>query len=181
VLTHNLVDEENDEILNFVQKRNLLNGKDDRVKIVYHPDFISSTNPLWGMDYIEFVRGCNVGVFPSYYEPWGYTPLECLACGIPSVTSDLSGFGDYLLRHFPDHEKHGMYVVERGKKTFDYSAKQLSELLYGFLKQDLKERIIQRNTVEKYSSAFDWENLIKHYNEAYQKLIVDNKMSGTGS
>lgn len=172
VLTHSLVDENNDEILNFVRQRNLLNAKEDRVKIVYHPDFISSTNPLWGMDYLHFVRGCNLGIFPSYYEPWGYTPLECLACGIPSVTSDLSGFGDYLLRHFPDHGKNGMYVVERGKKTFDFSAHQLSEFLYGFLKQDLKERSIQRNTVEKYSFSFDWENLIKYYNEVYERVSV---------
>lgn len=172
VLTHSLIDEERDEIMNFVQARNLLNHKDDRVKVVYHPDFISSTNPLWGMDYLQFVRGCNLGIFPSYYEPWGYTPLECLACGIPSVTSDLSGFGDYLIRHFPDHDKHGMYVVERGKKTFDFSAHQLSDFLYAYLKQDLKERIIQRNTVEKYSSAFDWENLIKHYNEVYARVSM---------
>jgi glycogen synthase len=171
VLTHSLVDEQNDEILNFVRNRNLMNHKDDRVKIVYHPDFISSTNPLWGMDYLHFVRGCNLGIFPSYYEPWGYTPLECLACGIPSVTSDLSGFGDYLLRHFPDHNKHGMYVIERGKKTFDFSAHQLSDVLYDFLKQDLKERSMQRNTVEKHSASFDWENLIKHYNEVYSKVI----------
>lgn len=121
------------------------------------------------MDYLEFVRGCNLGIFPSYYEPWGYTPLECMACGIPSVTSDLSGFGDYLLRHFPDHHKNGMYVVERGKKTFDFSAKQLADFLEQFLKQTLKERIMQRNLVENYSEAFDWTNLIKHYNEVYEK------------
>jgi glycogen(starch) synthase len=65
-----------------------------------------------------------------------------------------------------------MYVVERGKKTFDFSAHQLSDFLYAYLKQDLKERIIQRNTVEKYSSAFDWENLIKHYNEVYARVSM---------
>ncbi len=171
VVTHSLVDEKNDEILNFLNQRNLLNHKDDRVKIVYHPDFISSISPLFGMDYMHFVRGCNLGVFPSYYEPWGYTPLECMACGIPSVTSDLSGFGDYLMHHFPDHERHGMYVVERGKRTFDFSARQLADFLMRYLKQDLKERITQRNTVEKYSAAFDWENLIKHYNHAYEMAV----------
>lgn len=170
VVTHSLVDEKNDEILNFVSQRNLMNHKDDRVKIVYHPDFISSISPLFGMDYIEFVRGCNLGIFPSYYEPWGYTPLECMACGIPSVTSDLSGFGDYLMHHFPDHERHGMFVVERGKRSYDFSARQLAEFLMRFLKQDLKERSAQRSTVEKYSGSFDWENLIKHYNEAYEMV-----------
>jgi glycogen(starch) synthase len=168
VVTHKLVDEENDEILNFLNKRKLLNHKDDKVKIVYHPDFISSTNPLFGMDYMHFVRGCNLGVFPSYYEPWGYTPLECMACGIPSVTSDLSGFGDYLLHHFPDHEKNGMYVVERGKRSFDFSARQLAGFLHRFLSQNLRERVMQRNNVENYSSAFDWENLIKNYNYVYE-------------
>jgi glycogen(starch) synthase len=171
-VTHKLEDEANDEILNFITKRKLLNSKDDRVKIVYHPDFITSTNPLFGMDYIEFVRGCNLGVFPSYYEPWGYTPLECMACGIPSVTSDLSGFGDYLMRHFQDYEKHGMYVVERGKRTFDWSAKQLAGFMHKFLSQSLKDRIMQRNNVENYSSAFDWKNLLEHYNSVYKKAGV---------
>ncbi len=170
-LTHNLVNEDKDEIVNYLAKRKLLNRPEDRVKIVYHPDFISSTNPLFGMDHIQFVRGCNLGIFPSYYEPWGYTPLECIACGIPSITSDLSGFGDYLIRHFPEHEKHGVYVVERGKRTFDYSAKQLTGFLKRFLDQTLRERIMQRNNVENYSFAFDWQNLIKHYNSVYEKAV----------
>ena len=170
-VTHKLLDEENDEILNFLKRRDLLNKQDDKVKIVYHPDFINSTNPLFGMDYSQFVRGCHLGVFPSYYEPWGYTPLECMASGVPSVTSDLSGFGDYLLQKFPDHEKNGMYVVERGKRTFDWSAKQLAGFIYQFLTQSRRDRIMQRNNVENYSSAFDWEHLIKHYEEAYQLLI----------
>jgi glycogen synthase len=173
VVTHSLANEDEDEICNFLRERNLLNHRDDRVKIVYHPDFISSTNPLFGMDYLEFVRGCNLGIFPSYYEPWGYTPLECMACGIPSVTSDLSGFGDFLLHHFPEHDKHGMYVVERGKRTFDFSARQLAGFLEHFLKQNLKERIMQRNMVENHSTSFDWSALIEHYNKVYHQLSID--------
>lgn len=167
-VTHKLVNEEQDEILQFLLRRDLLNRKEDKVKIVYHPDFINSTSPLFGMDYGQFVRGCHLGIFPSYYEPWGYTPLECMASGVPAVTSDLSGFGDYLMRNMPDHEKGGMFVVERGKRTFDWSAKQLAAFLYKFLQQDRRSRIMQRNNVENYSSAFDWENLIKHYDEAYR-------------
>jgi glycogen(starch) synthase len=170
MVTHTLVEEERDEILQFMKRRNLTNKAEDRVKIVYHPDFITSTNPLFGMDYNEFVRGCNLGVFPSYYEPWGYTPLECMASGIPSITSDLSGFGDYLLKHFPDHNKHGMFVVERGKRTFDWSARQLSGFLYQFLTQSRRERIMQRNNAENYSASFDWDNLVKYYEDAYARL-----------
>ena len=90
-----------------------------------------------------------------------------MASGVPSVTSDLSGFGDYLIKNFPDHERHGMYVVERGKKTFDWSARQLSALLYQFLMQTRRDRILQRNNVENYSSSFDWSRLVKYYEEAY--------------
>jgi glycogen synthase len=169
-VTHKLIDEDNDDILQFLGRRNLLNRKEDKVKVVYHPDFINSTNPLFGMDYSQFVRGCHLGIFPSYYEPWGYTPLECMASGVPAVTSDLSGFGDYLLHNMPDHEKGGMFVVERGKRTFDWSARQLAVFLHKFLQQDRRSRIMQRNNVESYSSAFDWDNLISHYEEAYSAL-----------
>ena len=144
---------------------------EDKVKIVYHPDFITSTSPLFGMDYGQFVRGCHLGVFPSYYEPWGYTPLECMASGVPSVTSDLSGFGDYLTRNFPDYEKNGMVVIERGRRTFDWSSKQLAGSLYRFLMQSRRERIMQRNNIENYSSAFDWKNLIQHYQQAYELAL----------
>lgn len=83
VVTHNIVDDYKDEILGFVRSAGLINKKDDRVKIVYHPAFISPDNPLFGMEYSEFVRGSHLGVFPSYYEPWGYTPCESLASGVP--------------------------------------------------------------------------------------------------
>ena len=172
-VTHNLKDEENDDIVNFTSRRGLLNQPTDKVKIVYHPDFITSINPLFGMDYSQFVRGCHLGVFPSYYEPWGYTPLECMASGVPAVTSDLSGFGDYLLHHMPDYEKGGMFVVERAKRTFDWSARQLSAFLYQFLMQGRRERIMQRNNAENYSAAFDWGVLIKYYEEAYQRALRD--------
>jgi glycogen(starch) synthase len=169
VVTHVLADEANDDVMKTVMKKNLLNHKEDKVKIVYHPDFISSINPLFGMDYLHFVRGCNLGVFPSYYEPWGYTPLESLAVGVPAVTSDLAGFGDYLLNNFPDHEKNGAYVVERNERTFDWSARQLAAYMYRFLKMKRPERIIQRNNAQTYSSAFDWRTLIRYYNSVYEK------------
>jgi glycogen(starch) synthase len=168
IITHRLVNEEGDDILKALHTKKLSNAADDPVKIVYHPDFITTNSPLFGMDYNQFVRGCHLGIFPSYYEPWGYTPLECMASGIPSVTSDLSGFGDYILHHIQDHEKFGLFVIERGKRTFDWSANQLCEVMYKFLTQSMRERIMQRNNVENNSSIFDWSNLIKHYTEAYE-------------
>jgi len=171
VVTHNLIHDQYDDILGFLRTANLVNNWYDRVKIVYHPDFISPTNPLFGMEYNQFVRGCHLGIFPSYYEPWGYTPLEAMASGVPAVTSDLSGFGDYVLSTIPQHEEKGIYVVNRRYKSFDEAANQLTEQLYSFVKLGRRERITQRNLVESSSEFFDWGNLVVHYEKAYQMAL----------
>ena len=167
VITHNLVDDAQDDILNFLRRSNLLNHQHDRVKIVYHPDFVSTTSPLFGMEYGQFVRGTHLGVFPSYYEPWGYTPLECVARGVPAVTSDLSGFGDYALQNVPDPEQKGIFVVHRQERTFDESAEELTEMMWQFVLLSRRERIQQRNNVESHAGLFDWKNLRVYYDRAY--------------
>ncbi|MCB2377545.1 glycosyltransferase [Hymenobacter sp. BT635] len=167
VITHNLVDDANDDILNFLRRANLVNNQHDRVKIVYHPDFVSPTSPLFGMEYGQFVRGCHLGIFPSYYEPWGYTPLECVARGVPAITSDLSGFGDYVMETVPDHEAKGIYVVKRQEKSFEESAAELTEMLWNFVQLNRRERIMQRNNVESSAELYDWKNLRVHYDRAY--------------
>ena len=91
ITTHNVVDGDQDPVLSSFRRCQLFNSKSDRVKVVFHPEFLSSTNPLFGLDYNDFVRGCHMGVFPSYYEPWGYTPAECTIMGIPNVSTNLSG------------------------------------------------------------------------------------------
>lgn len=77
IVTHNMADDANDPVLSQIRRVKLFNNGHDRVKIIFHPDFLNSSNPILGLDYEEFVRGCHLGVFPSYYEPWGYTPAEC--------------------------------------------------------------------------------------------------------
>ncbi|SDK74355.1 glycogen(starch) synthase [Catalinimonas alkaloidigena] len=172
IITHNLIDDQDDEILNFMRRANLLNHAHDRVKMVYHPDFISPMNPLFGMEYGQFVRGCHLGIFPSYYEPWGYTPLECGASGVPSVTSDLSGFGDYVMNAFDNHKDCGMYVVNRRRKTFYQAADQLADILFQFVQFSRRDRINQRNKVESLSATFDWKYLGKFYLEAYDRALA---------
>ncbi|UOQ99469.1 glycosyltransferase [Hymenobacter sp. 5317J-9] len=167
VITHNLVNDQDDDILNFMRRANLLNHKHDRVKMVYHPDFVSPASPLLGMEYGQFVRGCHLGVFPSYYEPWGYTPLECVARGVPAITSDLSGFGDYVLETIPEPEQKGIFVVHRQEKSFDESAEELTNMMWDFVLLNRRERIMQRNAVESSAELFDWKNLRVHYDRAY--------------
>lgn len=167
VCTHNLHDDSKDEVLNFLRSSGMVNKPEDKVKIVYHPDFISVTNPLFHMEYDQFVRGCHLGVFPSYYEPWGYTPVECLLRGVSAVTSDLAGFGDYAKQHVPDEINKGLWVVNRNGRSFHEAADQLAFQMLSFLKLTRRERIAQRNGVEQTAQHFDWTNLIQFYNKAY--------------
>ncbi|MDD6003087.1 MAG: glycosyltransferase [Bacteroidales bacterium] len=170
IVTHNLKNE-NDPVLNFLRMSNLINNRDDKVKVVYHPDFIDSANPLFHMEYGQFIRGCHLGVFPSYYEPWGYTPLECMASGIPSITSDLAGFGSYIKAKFDDCEKMGLYVVNRKNVSYNDSADQMANIMLRFVKLNRRERISMRNNVEENSTHFDWTNLAQNYFDAYDEVI----------
>ncbi len=171
IVTHNLHDDQNDEILNFLRRANLVNNAHDKVKIVYHPDFISMTNPLFGMEYGQFVRGCHLGIFPSYYEPWGYTPLEAIASGIPAITSDLSGFGDYVQQTMEDHDSRGIFVIKRRYRSFDDAANELCDTMYQFLKQNRRQRIAQRNETEAASVYFGWDILAIYYARAYKMAL----------
>ncbi len=170
VVTHNLMDDQKDAVLNGIRDKNLINHPYDKVKVVYHPDFINATNPLFGMDYSQFVRGCHLGVFPSYYEPWGYTPLECIASGVPTVTSNLAGFGDYVMNTMPDHEDNGIYITDRAGQNYDMAADQLSQQLYRFVMQSRRERIMQRNRTESCSTSFGWDKLYRYYMMAYNSF-----------
>ena len=170
VVTHLLKNE--DDIIRNLNRTGLTNNPDDKVKIVYHPDFIVSTNPLFGLDYGQFVRGCHLGVFPSYYEPWGYTPLECMARGVPTITSDLSGFGDYMMQIMRDYDQWGVSVVNRKSQTYQESAEHLATLLFKFAQQSQRDRILQRNRVESIADTFDWSNLRGCYDTAHELAVL---------
>ena len=167
IVTHDLHDDGRDDVLNALRRCNLLNHEHDRVKVVFHPDFVTSTSPLLPMEYEQFVRGTNLGVFPSYYEPWGYTPLECMALGVPAITSDLAGFGTYVQHMMPDAGRRGMAVVPRRGRSFDDAAEVLTDRLEQFCEMNQRERIDQRNAVEAASEHFDWSNLAQAYHEAH--------------
>ncbi len=171
VVTHDLMDDSHDEILNQIRNCSLINLPADPVKVVYHPDFVTTNDPLFGMDYDQFIRGCHLGIFPSSYEPWGYAPLECAALGLPSITSNLAGFGNYVEHNIPDNVRNGMLVLNRRFSTFDDAANQLTQMMFDFLQMDRRERIAQRNRVQNVSEQFDWHHLGSHYAAAYQDVL----------
>ncbi|EDO43220.1 predicted protein [Nematostella vectensis] len=166
VVTHNVLNDATDPILCHIRRIQLFNTRHDRVKIVFHPEFLSNINPLLAMEYSEFVRGCHLGVFPSYYEPWGYTRAECTVMGIPSVTTNLSGFGRFMAEHVCDPTSYGIYIVDRRFKCAEESIQELSGYMFSFCTMTRRQRIIQRNRTERLSELLDWKSLYRFYARA---------------
>lgn len=166
IVTHNMVDDSTDPILNQVRACQLFNRKEDRVKIIFHPEFLNSSNPILPLDYDEFVRGCHLGVFPSYYEPWGYTPAECTVMGIPSITTNLSGFGCYMEDLIENSVDYGIYIVDRRMKSIDESINQMVDMMFEFTEKTRRQRINQRNRVERLSDLLDWRRMGLEYVKA---------------
>lgn len=173
ICTHNMIDDANDLILNKFRICKLFNHRYDKVKVIFHPEFLSSpeTNPLINMDYEEFIRGCHLGVFPSYYEPWGYTPAECTVTGIPSVTTNVSGFGSFIADHVADPMSYGVHIIDRRFKSPEESVQQMTQYLYDFTRLNRRQRIIQRNRTERLSDLLDWRNLGVYYSQARQLAL----------
>ena len=168
IVTHNMVDDSTDPILNQIRRVELFNKPEDRVKIIFHPEFLNANNPILSLDYEEFVRGCHLGVFPSYYEPWGYTPAECTVMGVPSITTNLSGFGCYMEDLIENTSDYGIYIVDRRMKSVDESINQLTDYMYDFAEKTRRQRINQRNRTERLSDLLDWKRMGLEYIKARQ-------------
>ena len=181
IVTHEMVDDANDPVLKQLRDRQLFNHPEDPVKVIFHPDFVSATSPLWRIDYEQFVRGCHIGVFPSYYEPWGYTPMECVAMGLPAITTDLSGFGAYVQRHVPNNSEQGLVVINRLNQSFDQATREMSDYLFNFVQMTRRQRIELRNRVERLSEMFDWSVLSRHYKEAHDMAFARRGIAHPGA
>jgi len=171
IVTHNMVNDSEDPILNQIRRCKLFNHPSDRVKIVFHPEFLNSSNPVLPMDYDDFVRGTHMGVFASYYEPWGYTPAECTVMGVPSITTNLSGFGCYMEELIENAQDYGIYIVDRRMKGVDDSVNQLSDYMFEFTKKSKRQRINQRNRTERLSDLLDWKRMGMEYVKARQLAL----------
>lgn len=171
IVTHNMIDDATDPILIQLRRLELFNHPSDRVKVIFHPEFLSSNNPLFGLEYEEFVRACHLGVFPSYYEPWGYTPAECTVMGVPSITTNLSGFGCYMEETIENSLDYGIYIVDRRMKSIEESIQQLANYMLEFCQKSRRQRINQRNRTERLSDLLDWKIMGMEYVRA-RKLAL---------
>lgn len=168
--THDLYDQ-NDTILRSIIAASLSNSEKDRVKIIYYPIYLSGADGLLDLNYYEAMQGSHLGIFPSYYEPWGYTPLEAGALGVSSVTTDLAGFGRYFCEECMQSETPGIYVLKRLNKSDDNVVEQLVEVMHKFASFSKEERVANKVQARKTASIADWKNFINNYIEAHNLAI----------
>ena len=171
IVTHNMVNDAEDPVLNQLRRVQLFNQSSDRVKVIFHPEFLNSNNPVLSLDYDDFVRGTHLGVFASYYEPWGYTPAECTVMGVPSITTNLSGFGCYMEELIENSSDYGIYIVDRRLKGVDDSVNQLTDFMFDFTTKSRRQRINQRNRTERLSDLLDWKRMGMEYVKARQLAL----------
>ncbi|PKC09560.1 family 3 glycosyltransferase [Rhizophagus irregularis] len=171
IVTHNMVDDASDPILNAIRHVRLLNSPGDRVKVIFHPEFMNSGSPLIGLDYEDFVRGCHLGVFPSYYEPWGTAPAECTVMGVPCITSNLSGYGGFMEEILETPADYGIHIVDRRTRSTEESINQMADYMLQFCQKSRCQRITQRNRTERLSDLLDWKIMGMEYVRA-RKLAL---------
>lgn len=171
VTTHHLA--EDDEITDFCQQAGLRNSEDDRVKVIYHPDFIERATSPFSVDYLELVRGCHLGIFPSLYEPWGYAPMETLMHGTPVIASDLSGFGQYMEEVMPDHTGREMHLLRRSWQNHHESVEELTRMLLTFVENFSDAHYIPRASMPRLvMDSLCWVNLERHYRDCYRLALM---------
>ncbi|MFC2154565.1 glycosyltransferase, partial [Candidatus Altiarchaeota archaeon] len=162
--------EETDPILKDLKNNNLFNHEEDKVKVIFYPAYLSTADRLIPLDYNEATSTCDVGVFPSYYEPWGYTPLESAALGSLAITTDLAGFGKFI-----EGKGEGIYVLKRENRDWEEVVKDLTEKLYEIVTLPRKELIHRRTNAKELSALADWKILAKNYLDAHDLAVEKAK------
>lgn len=165
--THVLHDEANDPIVNNLRNVGITNKKEDRVKAVFYPVYLNGSDGLLNLKYYDAIQACHLGVFPSYYEPWGYTPLESAALGVPAITTDLAGFGRYIRTKRGNENEKGIFVIDRLDKSYDESCEALANIMYDYTKLRRKDRVEQKMVAKKLAEYADWSKLAKNYIKAH--------------
>ena len=169
-LTHSLHYDHSDPVLNRIASNKLYNDKNSKVKIIFAPSYLNGNDGIFNLPYFDLLIGFDLSVFPSYYEPWGYTPLESLMFSIPTVTTSLSGFGLWVKTYF-ENPGNGISVIER---TDDNEGKVIDEIknfLSMFLGLNENEINEAREKAHVISRIALWDSLVKYYYTAYQHAL----------
>ena len=169
--SHVLAYPENDTITRRFSETGLLNDPASRIKIYFIPSYLDGKDGVFNLPYYHILIGLDLAVFPSYYEPWGYTPLEACAFSVPTLTTTLAGFGMWVMTHY-EGEHPGVAVIERNDSNYEEAvcavADRIRELAY---LSDEEKKVYSRNAREVASIAL-WKNQIKYYVQAYGMAIA---------
>lgn len=172
--THNITDGENDPILKAFQKAGLENKEEDKVKVIFYPIYLTGADGLGDLDYYQSIQASHLGIFPSYYEPWGYTPLETAALGVSALTSNLSGFGKYFYDKLRNKKIPGISILNIENKERENVVNDFINVLYKFTLLTKKERIDNKIQARQIAFMADWEEFVEHYIEAHNQAVEKN-------
>ena len=136
-----------------------------KVSVVFVPYYLDGQDPMFGMKYYDLLLGLDVTVFPSYYEPWGYTPLESCAFHVPTITTSLTGFGAWAAKQ---KDQYGVVVIDRTDSNFDVVAEQIADSLLRYDRLCGEDKARARKEAEAVAKKADWKHFFKYYRKAYE-------------
>lgn len=162
---------ENDAILSSLKENGLENKEEDVVKVINYPVYLSPRDMLINLDYYAAISTFDIGIFPSYYEPWGYTPLESAKYGVITITTDLAGFGNFIEKK----DGGGIYVIQRKGKNDEEVVENLTKKILEILNFSDDERVKARIRARELATFCDWKILVNNYFEAH-KMAIEKAM-----
>ncbi|MDE6691965.1 MAG: glycogen/starch synthase [Muribaculaceae bacterium] len=173
VITHELNHPWEDAVLNRIHSIGFSNMPNSRVTTIYVPCYLNGADGIFDMTYYDLLPGMDATVFASYYEPWGYTPLESIAFGVPTVTTTLSGFGQWILEEFDNSfESCGVKVEQRGDFNYDEVKEAIArDLAHLAEASDTETKAIQEAAMKAAAKA-SWDYFIEYFDEAYLKALT---------
>ncbi|WP_295936002.1 alpha-glucan family phosphorylase [uncultured Alistipes sp.] len=165
--THYLENTAGDPIVNAL-KDSILTTPDSKVKVIFVPTYLNKADGIFNKDYYELLVGMDITVFPSYYEPWGYTPLESVAFSVPTVTTTLAGFGLWVDKQ---REHLGVEVINRDDYNDSEVEDKIADVLLRFCAMDDKRVAEARVSAYELSETALWEHLFSAYEQAYSEAV----------
>ena len=168
-LTHWLHNMSHDNVLGMMKYYDMHNGKDDNVKVIFLPCYLDGKDGILNMTYYDIVLGNDLCVYPSYYEPWGYTPLEAVAFKVPCITTDLAGFGLWANKEFghAGEIEDGVKVIHRTDYNYSEVADAIKDTVADFSAMSQKQVDACRKKADALSKKALWSEFIQYYHEAY--------------
>ena len=168
-VTHWLHNMSHDNVLSMLKYYDMHNRKDENVKVIFLPCYLDGNDGILNMNYYDVVLGNDLCIYPSYYEPWGYTPLEAVAFKVPCITTDLAGFGLWANKVFGHYGelKDGVKVIHRTDYNYSEVADAIKDTVAAFSAMSQKEIDECRKKADALSKKALWRNFIEYYHEAY--------------